>query len=513
MWACSTGTPVEVTREVEVTRAVTVPQTVLVEVAGPVREATKLVEVTRVVEREVTREIEVTRQTYVEVTPTPTSEPTATPTPTLSPDIKGLFDQELVDRDREALVALYHATDGPNWINNDKWLSNRPLNEWFGISGGETNPFFGHSNPTRSNRVAEPKLKPVDEPRRVFSSLFGKDRRVTAVDLSANGLRGTIPPDIGNLDAVERLLLDRNALSGELPSELGSLSELAILDLSRNQLSGQIPPAIFGPDGIHPRALYLNDNQFTGLHSDFSSEIRYTFVGLDWLLDNNRFADGACVPITLPFHDAHLYQQPPRCNSGRLTWPNYGEPFLPDWVDFSPDPRGVTYWERAAMFGFQWSHELAIELGIRIPADRTLSVRLTRPQAGYRLLMTADRYNPLGDPPGIEFQWAFQLFPFPREGASDSIEVGSLARAATEMAFAFMLDGETSKWPSWLVNGFKLWLTNSVRPGSIAVGGYNRLSEELYSAEIPGRDHHLVFRSQYQLEENPSLLESCIVTS
>ena len=35
--------------------------------------------------------------------------------------------------DREALAALYHATDGPNWRNNTNWLSDAPLDEWYGV--------------------------------------------------------------------------------------------------------------------------------------------------------------------------------------------------------------------------------------------------------------------------------------------------------------------------------------------------------------------------------------------
>ena len=38
------------------------------------------------------------------------------------------------DRDRDALVALYNATDGANWTNNTNWLSNEALSEWFGVS-------------------------------------------------------------------------------------------------------------------------------------------------------------------------------------------------------------------------------------------------------------------------------------------------------------------------------------------------------------------------------------------
>ena len=41
---------------------------------------------------------------------------------------------------RDALVALHESTDGPNWKNNDNWLSDAPISEWYGIttdSGGD----------------------------------------------------------------------------------------------------------------------------------------------------------------------------------------------------------------------------------------------------------------------------------------------------------------------------------------------------------------------------------------
>ena len=36
--------------------------------------------------------------------------------------------------DRAALVALYNATDGPNWEESENWMSNEPLSEWYGIT-------------------------------------------------------------------------------------------------------------------------------------------------------------------------------------------------------------------------------------------------------------------------------------------------------------------------------------------------------------------------------------------
>ena len=45
--------------------------------------------------------------------------------------------QDSVESDRAVLVALYNATDGPNWTDNTHWLSNEPLSEWRGVSTDE----------------------------------------------------------------------------------------------------------------------------------------------------------------------------------------------------------------------------------------------------------------------------------------------------------------------------------------------------------------------------------------
>ncbi len=36
--------------------------------------------------------------------------------------------------EKEALAALYNATDGANWIGSSNWLSDKPLGEWSGVS-------------------------------------------------------------------------------------------------------------------------------------------------------------------------------------------------------------------------------------------------------------------------------------------------------------------------------------------------------------------------------------------
>ena len=43
-----------------------------------------------------------------------------------------------VPDERAALVALYNATDGTNWVFNTNWLSDKPVGEWYGVTTGTT---------------------------------------------------------------------------------------------------------------------------------------------------------------------------------------------------------------------------------------------------------------------------------------------------------------------------------------------------------------------------------------
>ena len=136
-------------------------------------------------------------------------------------DVRGTSEITVANPDRGALVALYEATDGPNWVNNDGWLTDAPLGEWFGVwANGQG--------------------------------------RVVSVDLNRNGLKGTIPPALGSLADLEQLLLGRNDLSGPIPPELGSLAKLLLLDLGSNDLSGPIPPELGNLEGVQSLRLWSN---------------------------------------------------------------------------------------------------------------------------------------------------------------------------------------------------------------------------------------------------------------
>ena len=127
--------------------------------------------------------------------------------------------------DRDALVQLYHSTDGPNWKHRTNWLSGAPLGEWHGV---------------KTNR----------------------DGRVTELWLDENQLSGEIPPALGSLPQIRRLSLTDNQLSGEIPPELGNLPNLRSLSLWKNRLSGAIPPELSRLANL--RTIWLSNNRLSG---------------------------------------------------------------------------------------------------------------------------------------------------------------------------------------------------------------------------------------------------------
>ena len=126
---------------------------------------------------------------------------------------------------RDALVALYNATNGPGWKNNENWLSEAPLDQWSGV----------------------------------FTDCDGT---LTHLVLIGNQLAGPIPPELGNLSNLKSLNLSYNELTVTIPAELGNLSNLKSLNLSYNELTVTIPAELANLPNL--RVLNLATNQLTG---------------------------------------------------------------------------------------------------------------------------------------------------------------------------------------------------------------------------------------------------------
>ncbi|KAH6769505.1 hypothetical protein C2S51_014841 [Perilla frutescens var. frutescens] len=68
--------------------------------------------------------------------------------------------------------------------------------------------------------------------------------RVTSLNLSNMGLRGTIAKEIGNLSFLRFVDISNNSISGPIPGEIGQLRRLRVLKMAFNQLSDALPQSI-----------------------------------------------------------------------------------------------------------------------------------------------------------------------------------------------------------------------------------------------------------------------------
>ena len=174
-------------------------------------------------------------------------------------------------QDLGPLIALYNSTNGPNWRDNDNWLTDRPLYDWFGLK-------------------------------------VNIDGRVTEIDLGGNWLDGTLPPELGELDQLQRLIIENSHLSGIIPREFGRLTQLEYLilrgndltgpiphelgllpnlrriDFDYNQLSGELPPSLLASESITHISIW--DNELTGpIPSEITerSQLEFLVLGLNQL--------------------------------------------------------------------------------------------------------------------------------------------------------------------------------------------------------------------------------------
>jgi hypothetical protein len=113
--------------------------------------------------------------------------------------------------EHQALLSLYQATNGNNWLHHANWGGAQgsqcdpdPAKQWFGVT---CDLGTGH---------------------------------ITIVLLPANNLTGTLP-DLSGLAFVHYFDFDDNHLGGPLPSTLGMMTALDTFHATRNRLAGSIP--------------------------------------------------------------------------------------------------------------------------------------------------------------------------------------------------------------------------------------------------------------------------------
>lgn len=116
-------------------------------------------------------------------------------------------------------MALYEATNGDEWKNNEGWLSEGSLGGWWGVAV--------------------------------------EDGCVVGLDLRHNGLAGEIPRALANLTKLASIRMAFNELSGSIPGELGNIEDLVSLSLAPSDLRRLSKEAGLGAPLVMRRAVEL----------------------------------------------------------------------------------------------------------------------------------------------------------------------------------------------------------------------------------------------------------------
>ena len=159
------------------------------------------------------------------------------------------------ETERAALMAIFNALDGPNWESHEYWGTEAPVTWWPNILCDEN----GH---VVSLNLNDPGIKGSLPPE------IGNLPYLT--DLNMGGpyvdchFTGSLPEEIGNLTNLKRLQMDNCPFEGRLPESLGNLSNLEWLYIARCEklAPGPIPSWIGNLTKL--KLILLYGHNFTG---------------------------------------------------------------------------------------------------------------------------------------------------------------------------------------------------------------------------------------------------------
>ena len=75
-------------------------------------------------------------------------------------------------------------------------------------------------------------------------SFIGAIPTLRSFSVTLNSITGSLPTELGNLEAMEQMWYYGNQISGQVPSELGEVRSMRILQLEGNELTGTMPAEI-----------------------------------------------------------------------------------------------------------------------------------------------------------------------------------------------------------------------------------------------------------------------------
>ena len=155
-----------------------------------------------------------TTSPILDASPVSTTSPVPTPTPTQAPVFSPIpLETQSTATDREVLVRLYEATEGSNWVKNENWLTDVPLEEWYGVK-------------------------------------TDSEGRVINLFLIDNNLNGVIPINLFNLGKLNVLLIGGNWFTGCVADGLGANLEVGDLSSLSLPVCSVVPTPVPSPTPV-----------------------------------------------------------------------------------------------------------------------------------------------------------------------------------------------------------------------------------------------------------------------
>ena len=154
--------------------------------------------------------------------------------------------------EREALVALYAATDGGSWLRKEHWTTNNAIGDpcrafskrlQYRFNDYATTPFVPGARIEATPWHGVGCIDPCDDYLDGPGCTAG---RVTGLALRNNSLRGSLTGwhGVGQMTNLTHLDMSHNLLSGVLPTQLGRINHVDLLSFRANQISGLLPPEL-----------------------------------------------------------------------------------------------------------------------------------------------------------------------------------------------------------------------------------------------------------------------------
>ncbi len=170
-----------------------------------------------------------------------------------------------INSDSVALVTLFNAMGGSSWTTKAGWLTG-PLSTWYGVTV--------------------------------------RNKRVVKLQMYSNNISGALPSAIGDLTALDSLILAGNKINGTIPSAIGNLKKVVFIDLGGNQLTGNFPASLFTLTQL--KTFGFAGNQLSGTISTAVGNL----VNLEsFWIDNNKFSGALPTEVNSMVNLKNFYIQ------------------------------------------------------------------------------------------------------------------------------------------------------------------------------------------------------------